>query len=220
MYFSPLFFLCTHKNRRAHTGQRQGTCRPARTQVMYLPCRIPEIYLLPLIHTHTYLPLTSACASAPIPLSPLSLPAKQPTQFHIPILHNSAAGWPWSSEDRSETDRPGEGAAIHLMSACQPGQTSLGKQSIARESCKHHQPEWHDLSNYLSSLDCGPSPCWEVGCKLMALHTNAQKQTLGLPTATWHHHLFHDIYFWQSVACLLCMLFLFLTLSYFKVATL
>lgn len=52
MYFSPLFFLCTQKNRKAHTEQRQGTCRPAHTQVMYLPCRIPEIYLLPLIHTH------------------------------------------------------------------------------------------------------------------------------------------------------------------------
>lgn len=58
------------------------------------------------------------------------------------------------------------------MSSCQTSQTSLGKQSLARERCKHHRPEWHDPSNYLSALDCGPAPHREGGCRLTAQHTN------------------------------------------------
>lgn len=63
------------------------------------------------------------------------------------------------------------------MSACQPGQTSFGETIPTRESCKHHWPEWHDPSNYLSSLDCGPAPYREASCRLMAEHRRPRTHT-------------------------------------------
>lgn len=151
---------------------------------MCLACGLPDMRLLSLTHAH---------------IQPTSTP-KPAFPFNMTLL----ASWPWCSEDRSETDRLREGLVIHLMSACQPAQTSLGKQSLARESCKHHRPEWHNPSNYLSSLDCGPAPYREAGCGLMVEHTNTHRCKTP-PTATWDHSIFHDIYFWQCVAFLLLM---------------
>lgn len=146
-------FISWHTQTYKYTHWKQTQRKPAQTQVMCLLRRLS----------------ISRCVCLT-----LTQPAVQHSQAYIPILDDSVAGWPWSSEDGSQTDRQGEGAAIHLVSACQPAQTSLGKQSLARESCKHHRPEWHNPSNYLSSLDCGPGPYREAGCGLTAEHTNTQ----------------------------------------------
>lgn len=135
--------------------------RPAQTQVMYLPCRLPDICLLPLIQTHEW---THTHTHTTLPL-PLPFPPFLSQRQAMPIFPFFSTLWLADLRAARTHQRQTGGVAIHLLSACQPSQTSLGKQCLAREGCKHHQTEWHDPSNYLSFLGYGLAPYREVGCR-------------------------------------------------------
>lgn len=222
MYLALFFLLCTPKThtlaenpqdkQRAYADllrPKSCTCL-----VDYLTSVFSPLYTLTNVHTHTHTQLY-VCPPASAFFSLLKSD-KQQSHAHIPILCNSLAGWPSSSEDRSETDRVGKKAAIHLLSACQAGQTSLGKQFLARESCKHHQPEWHNPSNYLIFLGYGLAPYWEAGCSPgidTLSYTNPQVCRCHMGSQFFPWHLF------LAKCCLsVCKALMCLTLLYPRVS--
>jgi len=76
-------------------------------------------------------------------------------------------------------------ATIHLLSACQPGQTSLGKQSLARESWKHHS-----LSGMIRQITwalwtVALPPYREAGCRLVTKHKYTHTHT---SKSLWQQH--------------------------------
>ena len=153
--FTPWHALKTHRTHRGHTQ----TC----SDPSHVPCLwTPDICLPSLSHTHshththkhTHTHTHTHFLSFPLCLCPCAPPARPALpSLHSPFSTNlRLADLGAARTDQTQTGREKEPQFI-LCRHASHGQTSLGKQSLERGSCKLHRPEWHDPSNYLSALD-------------------------------------------------------------------